>query len=491
MKRGNRWIIIMCLMAGLAMPAVFNPFQLNAQRGGGGGAPGGGGQRGGTPEGGGFGGRGGQQAVPVDPNLPTQPTAVSIPTMSAEVTGPGAMYDSTTSLPPGKGLSAFGYEAKEYFVTGTAAKKPYKTRIVVRKPADRSKFSGLVLEEAMHPSGAAHMFEFTSTYLMSSGHGALEIYTAGLNEMTAQNKERYADIKVDNDQAPEILAQIGALAKRTDGNSPFGGLTVRKLVMGGTSATAAVLIRYLPYHMVMRTPEMKVIYDGFMPTSNGSTIQKIDVPLIHIPTMTEVSSGTITSRQDGDAPGDQYRIYEFAGMAHVDSRDSVRFKPDPCKTPASQFPLQAYFSVALNYLFDWVDKGKVPPRAERILLDLDTHNDGSLMALDEYGNARGGIRNPYVDVPVAKISVRNEAANPPVANPSAWIAAHGAGAPAQMCGLAGYQVAMPEDQLKKLYKNKNTYVDRVKRRLDELEKAGWSLPIYRETILADAAKVQF
>jgi hypothetical protein len=31
----------------------------------------------------------------------------------------------------------------------------------------------------------------------------------------------------------------------------------------------------------------------------------------------------------------------------------------------------------------------------------------------------------------------------------------------------------------------------VKRRLDELEKAGWSLPVYRETILADAAKVKF
>jgi hypothetical protein len=111
--------------------------------------------------------------------------------------------------------------------------------------------------------------------------------------------------------------------------------------------------------MVYRTPEMKTIYDGFMPTSNGATIRQVDVPLIQIPTMTEVSSGTVTARQDGDAAGDQFRVYEFAGMAHVDSRDSVRFKPDPCKTPISLFPLQAYFSVALNHLFDWVDKGKV------------------------------------------------------------------------------------------------------------------------------------
>jgi Alpha/beta hydrolase domain len=465
MKRVLRYVFGISLMMLVAA-------SLFAQRGGG---QGGGGQRGGPQ-------------APVDPNLPDKPTAVAIPTMSAEVTGPGAMFDSTTSLPPGKGLAAYKYEAKEYFVTGTANKQPYKTRIVVRKPIDGSKFSGLVLEEAMHPSGAAHMFEFNSTYLMSSGHGALEIYTAGLQELTAQNNERYKDLKVAQDQVPEILAQIGALVKQSNG--PFGS-TVRKMVMGGTSATAGVLIRYLPGHMVYRTPDMKVIYDGFMPTSNGATIQKVDVPLIQIPTMTEVSSGTVTARQDGDAPGDQFRVYEFAGMAHVDSRDSVRFKPDPCKNPASQFPLQAYFSVALNYLFEWVDKGKVPPHADRIWIDRNSANDGSLMALDEFGNARGGIRNPYVDVPTAKISVRNEAAVPPITNPSAWITAHGAGAPAQMCGLGGYQIAMSQEQLKKLYGNKKTYQDRVKRRLDEFEKAGWSLPVYRETILADAAKIEF
>src|SRR5262249_48198700 len=179
---------------------------------------------------------------------------------------------------------------------------------------------------------------------MSSGHAAVEIATAGLELFVEHNKERYKDLKVEQDQVPEILAQVGALVKQNHKDGPFAGLNVRKMVMGGTSATAAVLIRYLPAHMVYRTPDMKVIYDGFMPTSNGSTIRQVDVPLIQIPTMTEVSSGNITARRDGDAPGDQYRLYEFAGMAHVDSRDSVRFKPDPCKNPISQFPLQAYFS---------------------------------------------------------------------------------------------------------------------------------------------------
>jgi hypothetical protein len=433
--------------------------------------------------------RGGAPAQ--DPNLPDKPVAVSVSAISAEVTGPGSVFDSTPSLPPGKGLAHFKYEAKEYFVSGIANNQPYKTRIVVRKPSDNTRFTGLVLAEAMHPSGAAHMFEFTSSYTMDSGHAAVEIVTAGLDVLVANNKERYGDLKVEQDQVPEVLGQVGALMKSNRKDSPLAGLPLRKMVLAGTSATAAVLIRYLPAHMVYRTPDMKSIYDGFLPTSTGATVRQVDVPLIEIPTMTEVSTGNVTARQDGDAAGDQFRVYEFAGMAHVDSRDSVRFQPDPCKSPVSHFPQQAYMSVALHHLFEWVDKGKVPPRAERILLDRNAANDGSLMALDDHGNAMGGIRNPYVDVPTAKLGVRNEAAVPLIPNPSAWIAARGPAAAAQMCGLAGYQIPIARDQLKKLYGNKNTYQDRVKRRLEALEKAGWSLPVYRETILADAAKAEF
>ena len=89
------------------------------------------------------------------------------------------MFESVQSLPPGKRIAASSYQAKEYFVSGTANGQPYKTRIVVRMPEDKSKFSGLVLAESMHGSGSAHMFEFTSMYTMASGHAAVEILTTG------------------------------------------------------------------------------------------------------------------------------------------------------------------------------------------------------------------------------------------------------------------------------------------------------------------------
>ena len=445
------------------------------------------GQIGGGPAGGGFPGGGRGRAGGAPPaNLPETPAAVSLPTLSAEVTGPGPMFDSSPSLAPGKGLAAFNYETHEYFVSGTANSEPYTTRLVVRKPADNSKFSGLVLAEAMHGSGAAHMFEFTSIYTMSSGHAAVEILTTPPAQFVALNEARYRNLKLNGAQTNEILAQVGALVR----SGTLVGGPVRKMVLGGTSMTAGVLINYLPAHMVYRTPQMQRVYDGFLPMSNGAMIRDVDVPMIHVPTMHEVS-GNITNKQDSDEPGKQYRLYEFSGMGHIDTRDSVRLKPNPCADPLSTFPVQAYMSVALDHLLKWVDKGAIPPRAPRILLDRDQSNDGSMMALDQYGNPQGGIRTVYVDVPTAKYVIRPAALNPVVANAAPYIAAGGQNAANLMCGLSTAQIAFAPAKLKELYKSKQGYVKSVETRLTALEKSGWSLPLYREVILGDAAKLNF
>jgi hypothetical protein len=357
---------------------------------------------------------------------------------------------------------------------------------VVRKPADMSRFSGLVLAEAMHGSGAAHMFEFTSIYLMSAGHVAVEILTTPPAQFVALNEPRYRALKLNGAQTNEILAHAGALV-RTGG---VVGAPVRKMVLGGTSMTAGVLINYLPAHMVYRTPQMQRIFDGFLPMSSGAMIRDVDVPIVHVPTMLEVS-GNITNRQDSDEPGKQYRLYEFAGMGHIDTRDSVRLKPNPCQLPLSTFPVQAYMSVALDHLLAWVDKGVAPPKADRILLDRNEANDGSMMALDEHGNPRGGVRTTYVDVPTAAFRIRPPAQSPVVANASAYIAAGGQQAANLMCGLSTSQMDFPAAKLKALYKTKQAYAKALATRLGELEKAGWSLPVYREMILADAAQKAF
>ena len=233
------------------------------------------GQRGGGPPQGGRGG--GFGAAQVDPNLPTEPTAVALPSFEM-VTGPGAMYDSSPAQWPGWDMAHFNYVANEYFVSGTAAGKPYTTRLVIRWAVDDAQLSGLAVAEAMHPIGAAHGFEYNSVYIMDSGHVAVEIATAGTQNFSNFNEQRYARISVENDQANGILAQVGALVKSSQG--PLAGATPRNMVLWGTSASSGILTRYLPGHAVYRTPDMQLIYDGFMPTSNGSTIQPVDVPMI-------------------------------------------------------------------------------------------------------------------------------------------------------------------------------------------------------------------
>jgi hypothetical protein len=448
----------------LALATAVCALTLTAQPPAGVGAGKGGAAKGGAP---------GKAAAPS--NLPTQPTAVALPTLSAKVTGPGVMYDSAVSQWPGHDVVHYKYDTDEYFVTGTANGKPYKTRLVIRKPADNARFSGLVLAESMHPAGNAHGFEYASVYLMESGHIAAEILTSGPALPQAANRERYADLSMSNDQVNEILAQVGSLVRSPRG--PLAGLTVRKMILFGTSASSFVLTNYLPAHMVYRTPDMQRVYDGFLPTSNGSTIQAVDVPLIQIPTQHEYEN-IGTTRQDGDAPGDQYRDYEFAGMGHLDSRHNQRRLPQSaCVNPLSMYPVEAYMSVALDHLFRWVDKGIAPPKADRILIDRNRANDGSLMALDEHGNPKGGIRNPYVDLAVVKYTARNTAAPQ--------------GGNAQLCGLSVFQTPIAKADLKKAYGSKANFVRKVDARLKELETAGWSLPVYHDLILTDARAVDF
>lgn len=428
--------------------------------------------------------RGAGRELPV--NLPSEPTAVVLPRISARVTGPGPMFDSAPSQAPGLGPADFDYVTEEYFVSGTADGRPYTTRLVVRRPSDASRFSGLVLAESMHSSGAAHAFEFTAAYVMDSGHAAVEILTTSPQQLVDFNADRYSALEVGNGQANDILAQVGALVRSESG--PLGG--ARKMVLSGSSMSSGTLINYLPAHRVYRTPQMRQIYDGFMPTSVGSTIPGVDVPLIQLPTMHELETN-VPRRQDSDEPGEQYRLYEVSGIGHVDSRDNVRLIPNPCVHPRSTFPAQAYMAVGLYHLFRWVDEGIVPPRADRILLDRNTANDGSQMLLDENGNGRGGIRNPYVDVPVAKYVAVNTAAEPLIEHPSAYVRANGLRGAETMCRLSAYQVPFSKARLRELYGTPRNYRRLFEERLDELEREGWSLPVYREMILADARAVDF
>lgn len=403
----------------------------------------------------------------------------AVPVVEGPISEGGEMYPGLRPEAPGTTAADFGYATDEYFVSGTANGQPYKTRLLVRRPVPAERFSGVVVAEAMHSNGFAVTFEPARKYFFMRGHVHVEIAAQQSNVNTTLkgfNAVRYESLGIPSGaQTSEIIAQVGALIKSNLSNGPLAPLSVRQLFLEGTSQASGVLRTYQSQkHFQSRMADGSAIMDGYFATSTLGTapMMVVDVPTVHMPTMTEVNSnGGAYRRPDSDEPGNRYRLYEVAGMAHANSRETPTYVPNPCTLPVSDFPWGGMAAMGLNHLIEWSDHGTVPPHAAPLEFDNNTANDGSRLALDANGNVKGGVRNTYVDVPVATYGVPNS----PNAMP---------------CSIAGWRVEYDGETLRQLHHEKHAYVNRVNQRLMELVREGWMLPEYVEDVRADAQAIE-
>jgi hypothetical protein len=401
-----------------------------------------------------------------------------VPTISAPITGPGLMYPNppVSIVPTAVKVEDFPYLTEEYFVSGSINAVSYTTRIIVRRPRNVGTFSGTVVSEALHAGGRSLIFEWSRLSILTRGHIFVEIVhsPANIALLKGFNAERYATLNIPMGQTNDVIAQVGRLIKSKGG--PFAPYDVKRVTLMGTSASSGTVRTYLAAHPNLRMPDERPIFDGFLLTStNGNTpLPIVDVPMIQMPTQTEVTTwaeaGIAYRRPDSDAPGNRFRLYEVAGMPHNNSRDSPAFQNDPCTLPVTDFPAGAFTALALNHLIEWIANGKTPPHAPYIAVDQDPANDGSFLALDELGNAKGGIRNVWVDAPIATLGVFGKGKTT---------------ATDRLCQLAGTKVPLPVATLKKLYGNGGEYANRVNRRLAELVSEGWFLPEYADLVRND------
>jgi hypothetical protein len=402
-----------------------------------------------------------------------------IPTISGPVAGPGAQYPQPAiSVTAGaKSVEDFPYVTEEYVVSGTTGGGPFTTRIIVRRPREASTFSGTVVAEALHAGGRSLIFEWSRASILTRRHLFVEIVhsPANITLLKTFNAGRYAALDIPMGQTNEVIAQVGRLIK--SGTGPFAAYAVRRITLMGTSASSGTVRAYLAAHPTLRMPDGGPIFDGFLLTStNGNTpLPIVDVPMIQMPTQTEVTThaeaGIAYRRPDSDEPGNRFRLYEVAGMPHNNSRESPAFQNDPCTLPVTDFPAGAFTALALNHLVEWIAKGTVPPHAPPIEVDQNTANDGSHLALDEHGNARGGIRNVWVDVPIATYGVFGKGKTT---------------AQDRLCLLAGTEVPFQPATLRQLYPGGSVqYASKVNERLDALIRQGWFLPEYADAVRAD------
>ena len=372
---------------------------------------------------------------------------------------------------------AHGFVIREFFISGVANGQPYATRILVTGPSNPNKASDQVIVEPAHSiSGDTPVWSFTEEYVYREGIvwvGVLSQKPSLDNVIKPGNPTRYTSLELPSStQSPYILTQVGRLLKSDDPSNPLNALygnPADNLFITGTSQTGGVVINQIRNFDGDRTPDGGPIWDGYMPTSTSGGQMPLpgrDVPIIQILTQSEVEGSPRHDyrRPDSDGPNDRFRLYEAGGAPHNDLRDNPdTLGPDCTPKPVSRYPFEHVYQMALDNLIRWADAGVAPPRAERIALNPDGTLD-----FDEFGNAQGGVRTSYLDVPIAIYRVLGE----------------GGG----FCRLWGWEVAFSPELLKQLYRNHDGYVSRVNARLKELVDEGFYLKEDAQVIKNEAAR---
>jgi alpha/beta hydrolase family protein len=320
----------------------------------------------------------------------------------------------------------------------------------------------------------------------------------------------------------DIAAQIGALIKTGGRGSPLHGLRVRHVIESGFSQDGGFTFTQADaFHAVERMPSGGPIYDGYIPMgTNGPSninfgltpagalpatdprrkLQPRDAPVIHIDTETEIFLGTLSPtgllfrRPDSDAPSDRTRIWEVPGAAHVSNdfdepapaieRDAAQIQklqladspPLGCAhqefenglihgipgvVVPDNFPFSSVQNAAFASLVRWIETGIAPAHGTPI--QVDTTTAPAHIVRDAQGNALGGVRTPFLDVPITSYVPSDTVAH--------------VTAQSGFCVLYGYNLPFPAAKLQALYRNHGDYVSQFARGAIEAVRDGfWLLP---------------
>ena len=435
-----------------------------------------------------------------------------------------------TAVP--ENLRAIGYVEEEYFVSGLAnvytwpapgpavvrtADAPYTTRILVRRPAKVSKFSGNVVVEPLNPSNLFDLnlgWGLMHEQLIRNGDVWVGVTVKPVSMVTLKtfHPQRYAPLSMDNPLplsdpancatvpadssrstenglAWDIYSQVGELLRSKSAKNPvaYGGKKPKaglKLYGFGYSQTGGYMYDYINGVAPLAKKQTgHSIYDayivavaggnfaGIYPINQCEAVPAVDdprrqlsnvgVPVIHVMSQSDYLLGITSRRPDSDWKTDRYRQYEMAGAAHAT-------------------PTELNFAAAPA---DIIKGGRaVPPAScnegprsrfpssiffDAILRNLDRwvrkdvpppHGSPIVVengkpVLDEFGNVQGGLRSPYVDVPT-----------------STW---YGSSTGASFCFIAGHEVPFSQARLRELYPTHRAYVDAVVRDTNALVRQGF------------------
>ena len=445
------------------------------------------------------------------------------PAVEGPITGPGDPFVAGTRE---LSLADIGYQQAEFFVSGTAssyvnvndlgpdgvwevepaAEAEYNTRILVYRPIDAGAFSGTVIMEWLNVSGgldAAPDWSISHTELIREGHAWVGVsaqivgiegggsFDLGLKTV---NPDRYGELLHPGDSfSYDLYSQAAQAVRAPTGVAPLGDLAADTVIAIGESQSAGRLLTY-----VNAFAKLYRVFDGYLihsrtggssPLSQAPQVavaapevvrvrEDLDDPVLMFQTETDLLVlGSLPSRQEDS---ELFRMWEVAGTAHNDVYSLISSNSDlgndpsvadvveisepvpgfiDCDLPINAGPQHWVLKAGLRGLLRWVEDGTALPNAAR----LELSDDGSAFQQDEFGNVRGGIRTPYVDVPVATLSGLGQSGE-------------------SFCAIFGTTALFDAATLAMLYPTHADYVNAVSAATDAAVQAGFILAVDAELI---------
>lgn len=427
--------------------------------------------------------------VPLINGAVVDPDAIGYDTAEFFLSGEASSYTTTEPLT----------EDGKWNSIVASATGAFTTRVIVYTP--KKKFKGTVYVEWLNVSGTVDASpdwaqSHTEVRRQRAAFVLVSAQKIGVDALkdgaiAPDDPVRYASLNHPGDEfSYDIFSQAGQAV--WDGNLVKG--RVRRVIAMGQSQSAGRLATYIDaVHPLVE------VYDGYVVHSRGAgasglspdvpapvpTLLRDDhVPIIAFQAEADVANSGLLSRQP-ETPDGTYRLWEVAGTGHFDHYglnvgpvdlgdgqgeiDNLAEMQNPSKEPSppgipfpglftcaegiNTGPMHWVFTAAVRWIERWVKSGgrKAPPIAPRLEAATAPGVMPAEFAVDEHGNALGGIRTPYVDAPIATLTGIGNGAAP--------------GAPpfSRFCSAFGVTIPFSDGKLAMLYPTHKSYVNAFRR----------------------------
>jgi hypothetical protein len=384
--------------------------------------------------------------------------------------------------------------------------KPFKTRMLVRRPKDAKSFSGTVIVEWLNVSGGADGdpgFMYNWQEILREGHvwvgvsaqqtgvegGGFALLSTPPPPLKKYDPERYGSLSHPGDSYSFDIYTRAAQIVRGEGTvDVLGGLKAKHVIAYGESQSAMRLVSY-----VDGVQPITQAFDGFFIHSRGSSgvmfgdgnmlalggppawiRDDLEQPVFQFQTETDVFGliGFLPARQPD---GDLLRTWEVPGTAHADAyilstgaATAENLSDTGAMAPACENvnagPQHFVLKAALHALVAWVVDGTAPVKGEI----MKTDSAGKPMK-DDLGNVLGGVRTPAVDVPISVLSGDPESGNSNI-----------------LCSLFGHTTPFTAKQLADLYPTHDDYVTKVKASAQKTREAKFILEAEEQAMISEA-----